>query len=570
MTRNLQSKTSLAATDCPAPLRAAVYLRVSTGRQAEGEVSIPSQRDLTTRHCLSNGWTVVDEYVEPGASATDDRRPVFQAMLERACDADHPYDVIVVHSFSRFFRDGATMELTIRKLRRHGVEVVSMTQPTGTDPSQEMMRQIIGIFDEYTSKENGKNVTRAMKENAKQGFWNGASPPLGYTIVEAERRGQKIKKHLAVEPVEAETVRLIFRLYAEGDTGTGTPPLGIKQLVKWLNGRGYRTKAGGTFGVGPAHHILTNTVYVGRWRYNVRSARTGERKPASEIVEIATPTIVEQDLFDRVQARLVANNPKVTAPRVVTGPILLTGLAKCAHCGGGMTQRTGTSSTGRIYAYYTCASRAQKGPTACRGNTIRMAFLDDLVLTALKENMFTPERLTELLSTIAARRQERTAAVDRRLASLKSQVVDAEDRLKRLYRGIEEGIVELDDLLRGRIVELKADREKAQAAYDHAASQVLPSASIDPEKVAAFSKLMSDLLDNGETPARKAYLRTLIGAIIVSDKSVKIVGSKEAVRAAILGKPSPLQNVRGLGPEWRARHDSNVWPPPSEGGALSS
>ena len=59
------------------------------------------------------------------------------------------------------------MELTIRKLRRHGVDVVSMTQPTGTDPSQEKMRQIIGIFDEYTSKENGKNVTRAMKENAK-------------------------------------------------------------------------------------------------------------------------------------------------------------------------------------------------------------------------------------------------------------------------------------------------------------------------------------------------------------------------------------------------------------------
>jgi hypothetical protein len=73
MTRNLQSRTSLAATDSPAPLRAAVYLRVSTGRQAEGEVSIPSQRDLTTRYCLSNGWIVVDEYVEPGASATDDR-----------------------------------------------------------------------------------------------------------------------------------------------------------------------------------------------------------------------------------------------------------------------------------------------------------------------------------------------------------------------------------------------------------------------------------------------------------------------------------------------------------------
>jgi hypothetical protein len=341
---------------------------------------------------------------------------------------------------------------------------------------------------------------------------------------------------------------LIFRYYAEGDSKTHTSPLGIKQLIKWLNSHGYRTKAGETFGVGPLHHILTNTVYVGRWQYNnVRSARTGELKPASEIVEIATPAIVDQDLFDRVQARLVANNPKVTAPCVVTGPILLTGLAKRAHCGGGMTQRTGTSGTGRVYAYYTCASRAQTGPTACRGNTIRMAFLDDLVLTALRENMFTPERRTELLSAIAAKRQERTAAVDRRLVAPKSQVVDAEDRLRRLYRGIKEGI----DLLRERLVELKADRQKAQAANDHAAAQASPSSAIDPDKIAAFSKLMADLLDNGETPARKAYLRTLIGAIIVGDKSVKIVGSREAVRAAILGKPNPLQNVRGLVPEWR-------------------
>jgi len=69
---------------------------------------------------------------------------------------------------------------------------------------------------------------------------------------------------------------------------------------------------------------------------------------------------------------------------------------------------------------------------------------------------------------------------------------------------------------------------------------------------------MIDLLDNGEAPARKAYLRTLIGAIIVGDKSVRIVGSMEAVRAAVLGKSSPLQNVRGLVPEWRTRHDSNV------------
>ncbi|WP_374308368.1 recombinase family protein [Methylocella sp.] len=539
------------------PLRAALYLRVSTGRQAEGEVSLPSQRDLTTRYCLGNGWQIVDEYVEPGATATDDRRPVFQAMLERACDADRPYDVIVVHAFSRFFRDGVGMELTVRKLRRHGVEVVSMTQPTGSDPSQEMMRQIIGIFDEYTSKENGKNVTRAMKENARQGFWNGASPPLGYTIVEAEKRGQKIKKRLAVDPVEAETVRLIYRLCIEGDHLTNTPALGLKQTVNWLNSRGYRTKRGGAFGIGPLHHILTNTAYVGRWRYNIRSAKTREKKPEAEIVEIAVPAILDQSTFDRVQAKLAANNPRVTAPRVVNGPILLTGLASCAHCGGGMTQRTGTSRSGRVYTYYACASRAQKGPTACKGNSIRMAFLDDLVLRAIKEKLFTPERLVECLAGLVEKRQLRNAQIDQRLVSLQARIVEVEDRLKRLYRSLEEGVVEIDDLLKDRIGCLKGEREKAKAAFERAQAHGTSSASLDPEKVAKFAALMNELLDNGETPARKAYLRSLLSAIVVGEKTVRIIGSKDVLHAAISGNRSPNALVRGLGPEWRARRDSN-------------
>ncbi len=229
--------------------RAALYLRVSTGRQATNDVSIPSQREMSAGYCSQQGWPVVREFVEPGASATDDRRPVFQEMLEVARSPDRPFDVIVVHSFSRFYRNGAEMEMAIRRLKKFGVTVVSATQPTGDDPSQNLMRQLIGLFDEYTSRENGKNVVRAMRESARQGFWNGSRPPLGYVAVEAERRGQKIKKRLAIDPVEAETVRLIFRLYTQGDGSIG--PLGIKDVVKYLNRQGYRTRLGATFGVGP-------------------------------------------------------------------------------------------------------------------------------------------------------------------------------------------------------------------------------------------------------------------------------------------------------------------------------
>jgi site-specific DNA recombinase len=400
--------------------RAALYLRVSTGRQAAGDVSIPSQRELTRRYCEAQGWVVTEEFVEPGASATDDRRPVFQRMLEQAKSPDRRFDVICVHAFSRFYRNGAEMELTIRKLGKSGVEVVSVTQPTGDDPSQQLMRQIIGIFDEYTSRENGKNVTRAMRESAKQGFWNGATPPLGYRIIEAERRGSKIKKRLDLDPVEAELVRLIFRLYFEGDGKSG--PLGVKEVTKWLNQQGHRTRRGATFGVGPIHGILTNSCYAtGKWPYGVRNSRTGNLHDPATIVEIDIPPIISQDIFESVQARLAGNNPKVTPPRVVNGPTLLTGLAICASCGSGMT-RTGTRRRYRSYNYYSCAGCQQKGRSVCQGRHIPMAKLDTLIIENVKDQLFNSERLRVILEALVERQGEKDRAVDDRRLALEREL----------------------------------------------------------------------------------------------------------------------------------------------------
>jgi DNA invertase Pin-like site-specific DNA recombinase len=319
--------------------RAAVYLRVSTGRQAEHDLSIPDQRAQTHAWVKQRGWYLAAEYVEPGASATDDKRPEFQRMIERACDGENAFDVIVVHSFSRFFRDAFGLEFYVRKLAKHGVRLVSITQELGDDPAQVMMRQVIALFDEYQSKENAKHVLRSMKENARQGYWNGARPPFGYQAVEVERRGSRIKKKLAIDPVEAETVRLIFRLFLSGHEESG--PMGVKAIAVWLNTHGYRTRGGATWGLGPVHALLANPVYAGRMRFNHFEARSRRRKTPSEHVFAEVPAIIEPAVFEQVQTLLKDRNPRVTAPRVVTGPILLTGLAMCATCRGAMTLRTG-------------------------------------------------------------------------------------------------------------------------------------------------------------------------------------------------------------------------------------
>ena len=70
----------------------------------------------------------------PGASATDDRRPQFQRMMDDAARPDRPFEAVLVHSFSRFFRDSFQFEMHRRSLEKHGVALISITQTVSDDP----------------------------------------------------------------------------------------------------------------------------------------------------------------------------------------------------------------------------------------------------------------------------------------------------------------------------------------------------------------------------------------------------------------------------------------------------
>ena len=478
-------------------------------------------------------------------------------MIERACDGEHAIDFIVVHSYSRFFREAFEQEFYLRKLAKHGVKVISITQPVGdeSEPVHAMMRKVIALFDEYQSKENAKHVLRSMKENARQGFWNGSMPPLGYRLIEAEKRGAKVKKKLDVDPVEAETVRLIFKLYLNGDGKSGA--LGVKEIVKWLNTRGYRTRRGQTFGVGSIHKLLTNTIYIGRARFNRTSSKTRDKKPDEEIIEISVPAILEPHVFEQVQRQLHARSPKVVAPRVTTGPILLTGLAVCATCGGGMMLRTGTSKGGRVYRYYTCSNCATKGKSVCKGRSIPMDKLDTLVTDHLIERLFKPERLTEILVSLSLRRAEKSENLNGRLIALQREVTDADEKLKRLYRLVEDGLTDLDEVLKDRLNTLKADRDRAQAALERAKELSTFPIDIDPALVERFGRMMREHFTTGSVPFRKAYMRSLVDVIEVDDSQIRIKGSKDVLERAVIASQNREPGCSQVSTKWRARRDSN-------------
>jgi site-specific DNA recombinase len=172
--------------------------------------------------------------------------------------------------------------------------------------------------------------------------------------------------------------------------------------------------------------------------------------------QIAVPVepIIDEATFDAVQAALKARNPRVMPPPVVTGPILLTGLATCASCGGGMTLRTGKS--GR-YRYYTCATCAQQGKAACKGRSIPIDKLDRLVTEQLADKLLTPERIGKLLRGLLERQSSRDEGHAVRLTALRKKLADVEGRLGRLYAAIENGIADpTDATLKERVAAVKS------------------------------------------------------------------------------------------------------------------
>lgn len=463
-------------------------------------------------------------------------------MVERACDGERAFDVIVVHSFSRFFRDAFGLEYYVRKLAKHNVRLMSMTQELGEDPAQVMMRQVIALFDEYQSRENAKHVIRAMKENTRQGFWNGSRPPLGYKTVDAEMRGQRVKRRLAVHEAEAETVRLMFRLFLEGDGSTG--PMGVKGMATWLNQRGYRTRGGACWGVGQIHGLLTNPVYAGRLRFNRVEYKTGRIKPSEEHVFCDVPSIIDETTYERVQSRLKARNPRVAAPRAVSGPILLTGLAVCATCGGGMTLRTGTSRSGDVHRYYTCTTQARAGKCACKGRSIRMDRLDSLVTRHVADHLLQPERMADLLEVVAQRRAAKAIEADDRAAALEREVADSERRLARLYRLVEDGVADLDETLKERISGLRAGRDAAAAALERLKAGPKDAVRLTSELITRFSASMREHLSDGDVKFRKAYLGALIDRVEVDDREIRICGRKDVLEQCVIGGAKPDGVVR--------------------------
>ncbi|WP_083765898.1 recombinase family protein [Symbiobacterium thermophilum] len=491
--------------------RAAAYIRVSTGMQAEEGESLPAQQARLHAWAKENGYVIVREYVDAGESARTADRPQFVRMLQDAKAQPRPFDSVLVWKWDRFARnmEDASMYKALFR-RRLGVELVSITQPTPEGAVGQLLERMLDLIAEFQSALTAENVYSTMAYLAEQGRWLGKRP-FGYDL----RDGR-----LVIKPDEAEAVAWAFRMVARRERsvyaiaegfGTGNPfPATLARGYKWSPTA--------------VRKMLQNEVYIGRATWNRRytdidhvdgksTKIRGYRDPSDWItVENAHPAIVDEETFEAVQRVLEEYSSRY--PKSKRGEYLFWGMVRCARCGHHLTWHETKKSPARLV----CSEYFRPRHMACRPMVyIRPKDLEEAVIGAIQEIIAGAEQ-TPL--TFAIPKQARAASPEALLAANAAKV-------QRLLEAYEAGAITLDDLkTRRTILEQEAERLRQAAASKDSGPDY-------EAQVAALRERLTDvlaILQDEEAPV--AAKNQALGAVIR-----EIVIDREAQRIDIHWRP---------------------------------
>lgn len=457
----------------PGTVRVAIYARQSID---EGDVefrSVDAQRDGVEAYVASQrseGWKALPEnYNDAGYSGGDLNRPGFKRLMSDV-EAGR-IDVIAVHRIDRLSRSLADFVSLLAKFERHAVTFVSVTQAFNTSTSAgRLMLNVLASFAEFERATISERTKDKMLATRKRGMWAGGNVPLGYDLKD---------KKLVVNEDEAEQVRAIYRLYLERGSLLAT--------VDELNTRGWRTKswvgrrgkrvASYVYSVESLRQLLSRVVYIGL----VRSGKT--TYPGLH------ERIVDQDLWDAVQAQKRKLRPSARNLGRNKYGALLKGLITCGLCGSTMDHAV-SGSDSRRYQYYGCNYSRRMGRRQCAGRPVPVRQIDEFVVERVRAMGRDPRLLRATAAAARAELEGRVVELEAEVRRQEQERRRARDERTNLVNAVAGGgpgsatlmarVGELDERLSTIDGQLRDAREKIAKAS---------TGSIDEE---ALAKAMAD------------------------------------------------------------------------------
>ncbi len=481
-------------------MKAALYARYSSDNQRQE--SIDAQIRAIKEYCDKKGHEIVRIYQDEAQSATSDQRDQFLQMID---DAQHGwFEIVIVHKLDRFARNRYDSAFYKRELRIQGVKMLSVLENLDDSPESVILESVLEGMAEYYSMNLAREVRKGMNENALKALHNGGVPPLGFNV--------NPDKTYSINETEAQSVRIIFEMYANG--------YGYMMIANELNSKQYKTKVGKPFGKNSIFEILRNEKYIGRYVFNRRASKKSGRveKSSDQVTRIddALPQIVTIELWNKVQDKMnQQKKPRMNATRFY----LLTGKLECGLCGANYVGASYVKGrNGDKYYIYACTTRDTRN--GCKNKNIRADKLEQFVLDMIKHELlnnesieFMADEIVRIVDEAVNINKDLFADLTKKKDLLKTQI----DKLFDLY---------LDGKIDKSMISERTNRMKAESEqYEDRLRELSVSdfESLEKIKIIKYMKDMRTQLEDADNTVKKMIIDMTIDKIVIYPDDVKII-----------------------------------------------
>ena len=267
-------------------------------------------------------------------------------------------------------------------------------------------------------------------------------------------------------------------------------------------------------------------------------------------VENAWPAIINRITFDRVQILLKDRAPIRLHPRRVASRYLLSGLARCGHCGKALVGQDAKSGQ---FTYYVCGTLLKKGEGSCPTRYLNSQKFENLVIDKIKEHVLTTENLTRLVHIVNEEMDGLAIEYRQRLDSILDDIADVSRRLERLYDALETGKIQLADLA-PRIQQLQATRLELEQELSDRRVELA-----DEKTVAGYVSDLHNLLNESSLAERKSFVRSFVKEVKVTGDEVLLTYTIPMLPGGMTEEKLPVLSIGHYsGPLWTRTTDPSL------------
>ena len=159
---------------------------------------------------------------------------------------------------------------------------------------------------------------------------------------------------------------------------------------------------------------------------------------------------------------------------------LLSGLLICGCCGGNFSVVTRDT--------YSCSGRRAKG-VCSNDRTISRGEIESRILTAIKQNLLTPELVAEFTRAYTQEFNRLVAEAGNQHAEVAGKLTAVERKIAGILRAIEDGLYQ--PAMKARLAELEA--EKASLMARQGPAPVVHKVSVHPNLAAVYRRKVEEL-----------------------------------------------------------------------------